>query len=274
VKYFRDVPNPLMKSIQSEATFGQLLARPCGPHYRVYDFAYKPYIKSQGHRAVCTELFLTVGELDSYLANVATKADQVNALEDFKVLKNCMAGALVRLEKIKNTKSKELYDVHQCNFVVQVDGAMDELPMETGFSRITHKGVLYNHGVITVDKNMSTCWEPNRKGAVLCETVLSLNQALGCYDEVKLLLYGVQTTADLLFILRQHRPTLFYDDATFSQMAAVSQSAPFSLGLDLFSGATICGVGTINQDMLPVISGVQGALRMHLVLRGKLLAGD
>jgi len=86
-----------MKSIQSEATFGQLQARPCGPHYRVYDFAYKPYIKSQGHRAVCTELFLTVGELDSYLANVATKADQVNALEDFKVLKNCMAGALVRL---------------------------------------------------------------------------------------------------------------------------------------------------------------------------------
>jgi hypothetical protein len=89
-------------------------------------------------------------------------------------------------------------------------------PVETVYSRITHKGVIYNHGVISVDSTVSTCWEPNRKGAVLCETLLALNQALECYDDIKLLLWGVGSTADLLFIVRQHRPTLFYDDAVFA----------------------------------------------------------
>jgi len=78
-KYFKSVSNPLLQDIQSEATLGLLQARPCGPHYNVFGIAYRPYIKSQGHRAVCTRLFFTDVELDSFIGFVSTKAGKGTA---------------------------------------------------------------------------------------------------------------------------------------------------------------------------------------------------
>ena len=74
--------------------------------------------------------------------------------------------------------------------------------------------------------------------------MISLNQCLGCVDDVGLLLFGFQSTSDLLFVIRYERPTLFVDNTDFVQMAAVAQGIPFGLSMDLLTNATICGQGS------------------------------
>ena len=41
--------------------------------------------------------------------------------------------------------------------------------------RISHFGVELEHGKVSVDKNMSTCWSPYKQNAVFSQNVVSLN---------------------------------------------------------------------------------------------------
>jgi len=72
-------------------------------------------------------------------------------------------------------------------------------------------------------------------------------------------------------VLRRSRPTLFQVDNVFVKLAAVAQSFPFSLSLDLFEGATLCGMGTYIKGFSPAkVSSVKGRGLIRLILRGKI----
>ena len=136
--------------------------------------------------------------------------------------------------------------------------------------------MLYNHAAVVVEKKTYTCWEPVRQHAKVCQTLIALNVALHCYNDEYLLMWGLQNTNDLLYVLRRRLGEMFQLDGMFLKVASVAMGLPFSLSLEFFTDVTLCGIGKYKVNNLgqivipPKIQSVMGRGKIRLVLRDKI----
>jgi len=70
-KFFKTMPQSLIKDFQAECLFGQLYSIPCAPHFKIYQFAFKPFTKITGNRGLCIAEFFPKPMLTKLLDSFA-----------------------------------------------------------------------------------------------------------------------------------------------------------------------------------------------------------